>query len=790
MIPTQAVDNIKFLDGDLPDFSVDAAADIARRLFGIEGELKQLHSERDQNFRIRKADGSAYVLKIANAQEDPDVLDLQHMALLHIRQQDPDWPVPELIRTVDGDVSRIVESPNGSTHIVRLISYLPGLDLNSVEATSLQLHNVGAAVARLGLALRNFFHPAANHVLLWDLKRTPEMRHNTIAIADPDRRARIEQFFDNFTDHVLPRLNGMRCQIIHNDANNRNILVDADDHDRVTGIIDYGDMVYAPLIVDLANAAADSRRQISDKVAMVCDVASGYDAVVPLEAEEIDLLYDLVVARCAQLLVILHWRAANATGNDALLHELEEPVWETFDALTTAGRAAVRQRLRDACSFPPYSPGPDEDVGEPDAVLDEIVRRRKKLLGSKFFAFYDPPIHLVRGEGVWLHGADGRTYLDAYNNVPHVGHSHPHVARAISRQYGALCTNTRYIYKQVVEYAERLAATCAEGPRVCLFVNSGSEANDIAWRMAKAYTGNSGTLVNEGAYHGCTDAVHKLSIEHVPHDQREPYIRPLLVPDSYRDDPETGNDRFVADIDQAIASLEEAGHGVAAVMIDTSFSSQGIFELPDGYLSSVVERVRAAGGVFISDEVQSGFGRMGGNHMWGCQNYGVEAEIITLGKPMANGLPMGAVITTPEILEKFNDQGWVLFSTFGGNPVACAAGMAVLDVIEREDLMAKATEIGGYMHQGLRALTEKHSVIGDVRGRGMIAGVEMVRDRDSREPVKDYAIRTMNGLRDEGVLVGRVGWYGNVLKIRPPLVFRREHADRLIDALDKVVTGL
>ncbi|MCH8242355.1 MAG: aminotransferase class III-fold pyridoxal phosphate-dependent enzyme, partial [Planctomycetes bacterium] len=247
-------------------------------------------------------------------------------------------------------------------------------------------------------------------------------------------------------------------------------------------------------------------------------------------------------------------------------------------------------------------------------------------------------------------------------------------------------------------------------------------------------------------------------------------------------------DRTTADADRAIASLDESGQGTAAVMIDSSFINHGIIDVPEGYLAAVVEKVRAAGGVFIADEVQAGFGRMG-SHMWGCQSHGVEAEIVTLGKPIGNGLALGAVIATPEILASFTERSGY-FSTFGGNPVACAAGSAVLDVIEREELLANAVETGEYLRTGLRTLAQRHPLIGDVRGSGMLAGVELVRDRATLEPAKEETKRVINHLKENGVLVGREGHFGNVLKIRPPMVFNRDNADTLIAALGEAVAAI
>ena len=783
--------NIKFLDSDVPDFSADDAARVARELYGIEGEFKRIYSERDQNFRISDANGPAYVLKFANSDEDPGVLDMQHQALAHVEARDPELPVPRVIRTKDGALSSTTDDADGKTHIVRLLSYMPGIDLSEVALTPKVLRAMGATTARLDKALRSFFHPSGNHVLLWDLMRAPDLRKNTGAIEDLDQRRKIEAVIDHFTSEIFPRLGDLRWQIIHNDVNSSNILVSEDDHERIAGIIDYGDMVHAPLICDVAIAAASVAHHVDDQVSAFCHIALGFDDVTSLEAEEVDLIYDLSLARMAAEIIICTWRVANPIGPTEDLEDYVALFWPAFDKLLAVGREATRAALRKALKFPPYCPAPGEvDQAEADAVLDDMIERRAKLLGPNQYMFYDRPLHMVKGEGIWLTDATGRRFLDAYNNVPHVGHSHPHVLRAISRQYAALCTNTRYVYGNILDYAERLAATIPDGPRSCVFVNSGSEANDIGWRMAKEHTGKSGAIVLEKAYHGGTDAIHAFSPSEMPESEIPPHIRTIVTPDTYRGE-FRGDDaaaRYAADIDRAIAELDAAGYGVATLMIDSSFVNHGIIDVPEGYLKLIVEKVRAAGGVFMADEVQAGFGRMG-SHMWGCQTHGVEAEIVTLGKPIGSGLALGAVITTPDILAAFTEKTGY-FSTFGGNPVACAAGSAVLDVIEDEELLKNAVETGDYLRRGLRDLAQRHPMIGDVRGTGMIAGVELVLDRATQEPARQKTKDVVNAMKDKGVLVGREGYHRNVLKIRPPMVFNPDNADTLIKALGEVITEL
>jgi len=325
---------------------------------------------------------------------------MQHQALAHVEARDPDLPTPRVIRTRDGAMSGSIDDADGKAHIVRLLSFMPGIDLADVPLTPKVLRALGATTARLDKALRSFFHPSADHVLLWDLKRLPDMRHNTNVIKDPGQRCKIEAVIDHFADHVLPLLGDLRWQIIHNDANSSNVLVAEDDPERIAGIIDYGDMIHAPLICDVSIAAAGISHHADDPVSAICEVAAGFDGVTPIEAEEVDLIYDLVIARVASEILICTWRIANPTGPVEYLEDFVAKFWPAFDRILAAGRETVRARLRGALKFPPYCPRPGEvDQAEADAVLDEMLERRHGVLGNKLYLFYDrlPPHGAGRG---------------------------------------------------------------------------------------------------------------------------------------------------------------------------------------------------------------------------------------------------------------------------------------------------------------------------------------------------------------------------------------------------------
>jgi 4-aminobutyrate aminotransferase-like enzyme/Ser/Thr protein kinase RdoA (MazF antagonist) len=780
---------MKFLSPIAPSFTAGEAQRVAERHFGLTGEIEPLYSERDQNFRLRTRSGD-WTLKIASVEEVPEVIDCQICTLRHIERVDPGLPVPRVRPALDGSPS-VTVGRGADSNIIYLLSYLPGIIAEKAPLTETLLRNHGAMVARLGRAMRGFFHSAAGgRELLWDVRVAERFLPHVAKFQDPARRDTACAFIENFAASTLPRLEGMRAQLIHGDVNPHNLLVDSAETDRITGIIDFGDMIHAPLILDLGSAASDFLMDKENVVDVIETVAEGYHAVTPLELAEAEVLYDLIVMRLLQAALIAAWRISETPDKPNYLNANFDGKFEVLDELQRVGREEMTRRIRRVCGLAAEMKSVDASRNSPS--VQALLKRRHRLMGRDLPIFYDPPLHVVRGRDVWLFDADGRRYLDVYNNVAHVGHCHPRVVEAIVRQVRLLNTNTRYLGTQVIEYCERLAALFPGRRMVSALVNSGSEANDIAWRMARAYTGNSGGITMEFAYHGITEAIDAFSPSGSLTGAQAPHIRTLPAPDDYRGPFKRGEadlaGRYAAGADAAIASLREAGMAPGAFIIDSTFLTNGVLEAPPGYLAAVFDKVRAAGGLCIADEVQAGFGRMG-KAMWGHQHYDVVPDIVTLGKPVGNGHPLGVVMTTPEIMEAFLRQT-SFFSTFGGNNVSSAAGLAVLDVIEEERLIDNATEVGAYLKQGLKALMPKHGLIGDVRGIGLVVGIELVLDRRDLSPAKAETKRVLDLMRDEGVLIGKEGLHGNILKLRPPIVFRREHADLTVAALDRAFRRL
>lgn len=767
--------NLTALAGRPPRISEEHAARIAREVFAREGTPRLLYGERDQNFHITVPGGHDILLKIVDGQEDPQVVDLQLSALRHVARIDPSLPVPRLIETRDGGHLAQVEGAQGEEFAVYALSFLPGEMLEGTPAAPPLLTEIGRVVARLGLALRGFFHGAAGRRIAWDPRQAASLRPHTHLIADRQMRGIVEKALDRFAA-LEPQLQRLRSQVIHHDCHPGNLLVDHASG-KITGLLDFGDMIHGPLLFDLAIPMAETQGVSLSPLDAATRVLAGYNSVTPLEDADYALLYDTILARHAVTLAIHGWRTkhdpeaaakldAYCAINGPILAELAEigP-----DKALTAFRAAN------------LSAG---------AGTDSLVTRRRAVMGRNLELSYTKPVHAVKGEGVFLWEPDGTRLLDVYNNVPSVGHAHREVVEAVARQASQICSNTRYLHETVVAYAERITRTMPKGLDKCLFVNSGSEANDAAWRIAKAVTGNSGAIIIANAYHGISDAIAALSPYSGPLAiPSPPHVEALEPPDIYRgrfreDHPDAAT-AYAADADRVIEALAQRGHRPAALMIDSAYTAHGILNVPKGWLALVAEKVRAAGGIIIADEVQPGFGRMG-EAFWGFAVQGIIPDIVTMGKPMANGHPVGLAVTREDILSDFASRV-DFFSTFGGNPVSAAAALATLTVIERDELQRKARETGDFFRAGIKALAQRHQMIGDVRGSGLMTGVDIVADQATRAPSAPEAKRITNALRELGVLVGIDGPYGNVLKVRPPLPFAREHAEMALAAMDKAM---
>jgi 4-aminobutyrate aminotransferase-like enzyme/Ser/Thr protein kinase RdoA (MazF antagonist) len=1008
-----------------PSFTLDDAERLARDHFGVAGRAIALTSERDQNFLIEPARGDGVVLKIANAAENPAMLDAQRAVIEHL--SGASTLTPRFVTGHHAD-ERATATRDGKTHAVWAISVLPGRPLADLRDRSAELHaDIGRQVAALTGALEKFDHTAIHRDFYWDLSKARGIVESRAHAIDNDEvSGAIRRLAHEFDTRVKPLLGKLPRAAIHGDLNDTNILVSASngqsalDH-RVSGIVDFGDMVYSYRVGDLAIAIAYAMLGSDDPLTIVAQIARGYAERATLNDDEMASLFGLAVLRlCAsaciaadqqrerpgnaylgvsqnairKLLPILArtpFPLAGAVVRDAfgvdpvpassrvaaylrrvkpypvmgidlstepsivLDLSIASPILSgnpddntepaltknVFDMMDAAGvkvsvgrydeprllyttplfalgpRAiddhrtihigldlfmppgtpvyapldGVMHACHDNRSPLDYGPmmilrhttddglefftlyghlsreslngqyagrvikagqqiatlgTPEVNVGWtphlhlqvitdllglgtdfpgvgrpsqrrvwtalcPDPNLlaripaerfpaetppkSETLAKRRGHIGGNLSIAYRDPVRIVRGWMEYLYDDEGRCFVDAYNNVPHVGHCHPRVVEAVSRQMRILNTNTRYLNDLLIEYADRLLATLPPSLEVCYFVNSASEANELALRLARAATGQRDTIVLEAAYHGNTTSL--IDISPYKHagpggDGAPDWVHVAPLPDVYRgahkrDDPEAGA-KYAAHVGTLIETMAKRGKRPAAFIAETCPSVGGQLVLPPGYLANVYEFVRAAGGLCIADEVQTGLGRMG-TSFWAFEGQGVVPDMVVMGKPLGNGHPIGAVATTRAIAAAF-DNWMVFFCTFGGNTVSCAAGIAVLDVLRDERLQEHARTVGERLLSKLRPLVDRHPIVGDVRGSGLFLGVELVRDRTTLEPAGAEASFVANRLRERGILLGTDGTHHNVVKIRPPMPFTLGDADILADELERAVAML
>jgi 4-aminobutyrate aminotransferase-like enzyme len=426
------------------------------------------------------------------------------------------------------------------------------------------------------------------------------------------------------------------------------------------------------------------------------------------------------------------------------------------------------------------------EAGVLDPEVAALIERRERTFGAASVLFYRQPLRIVRAEGAYIYAADGRRYLDFYNNVPSVGHCHPVVVEAVSKQLAALNIHARYLHETVHDYAEKLLTTFPRELSNIVFTCTGSESNDLALRVARKVSGGTGFIVTEAAYHGNTAAVTEISPSSYKTGTLPPHVLTIPPPDPRRFRGDLGKG-FAQAVRSAIAAMTADGIRPAALIVDTIFSSDGVFADPPGFLAEAVENVRKAGGLFIADEVQPGFGRTGAG-LWGFARHGVVPDIVTMGKPMGNGYPVAGLVTRPELLAAFAEE-FGYFNTFAASPAAAAAGLAVLAVIEQDNLIENAATIGGHLRHRLLELSKRYPVVSAVRGAGLYIGVEFSRG-DRERPAPDIVSALIDGLYDRGILIGAAGPYGNTLKVRPPLCVTATNADELVDGMAEILSTM
>lgn len=732
-------------------------------------KIQKLDGYISQNYLLQTS-GRKLVLKIyRNEKATIDFAKAENEILLFLNQKNQTaFPAP--VKNNEGFYFS-VDRETGNCY--RILSYLEGEFLSETKHTPELFKSFGQFLAKMDsqlIHLQNYVIEARKHD--WDLQHfqyfIPQKTGN---IKNQAERKLADYFIQQHHENVVPELGTLRKSVIHNDANDRNVLVQ---NNKISGIIDFGDMCYSPLIHELATGITYAVMEKGNPVEWAKFIISGYHEILPLQEKEIDLLYWLIGARlCISVCNSAEEKTRQPENTYVCISE--KPARELLKKWVRINPVFARNHFREAAGFPVPSVKTEE----------EVKINRLKSVSSIFSVSYKKPVYMERAAFQYMFDKYGNSYLDAYNNIPHVGHSHPKVVAAGQKQLAKLNTNTRYLYDVLNEYSANLLSYFPPPLTKVFLVNSGSAATDLALRMVRHFTGRRKIAALEHGYHGNTQTA--IEISHYKFSGKggsgaSPNVLCLPIPDTYRGEFRV-NDGSAGNLfaEQAIQQIKSSQEKIAAFIAEPVVGCGGQVPLAKGYLDKIYREIRSQGGVCISDEVQTGFGRPG-DVFWGFENYGVVPDVVILGKPMGNGHPIGAVVTTGEIAEAF-DNGMEFFSSFGGNPVSCAIGQAVLDVLEEEQLQQNAKEVGNYYRQRLSELQQKYECIGDVRGSGLFIGFELVKDRFTLAPDTELAQMIKNELRNRFILVGTDGPFDNVIKSKPPLCFSKKNVDEVISAV-------
>jgi 4-aminobutyrate aminotransferase-like enzyme/aminoglycoside phosphotransferase (APT) family kinase protein len=755
--------------------------ELLEREYGISGVISPLGGEND-NFLVVDPNGERFVLKLNGDQQSTATLELEHLAVETLAASDLALELPRIVPTRGGAIESVHQAGKHELRgrLLRFVSGTPWGE--SGPAASAQLQDLGLSLARITCALARARPRGPRRTHRWDLTEAAGHRRSVALVDDSVRRAMLDRAFVLFVASARPFLEEAPQALIHGDLNDENLLV-ADG--RVTGLLDFGDCLVNPTVCELAITLAYVFLDEPDPLAAGSEVVASYHRERPLSPLELEILFPLICGRLAVSLSIATERR-RIDPDHPFWFVTEERAWRALERLLEIEPLAAAEALARGTGI--------ETFADRSASREHVLRGRRRLFCDALSLTYREPLVFSRGRRQFLFDERERPYLDMYNNVCHVGHCHPRVVEAAVRQMRRLNTNTRYMYGQMVEYADRLCSLLPASLERCFFVNSGTEANELALRLARAHTRRRDILVVNGAYHGHTNTMIEISpykfLGEGGSGRAEDWVHVVPLADGYRGEfrglgRQTGL-AYARQVEEKIGSL---GRPIAGFITESLLSCGGQVIPPEGYLEAVFGHVRNAGGVCIVDEVQVGFGRVG-THFWGFELSEVVPDIVVMGKPIGNGHPMAAVVTTTEIAESFSEAGMEFFSTFGGNAVSCAIGRAVLDVIEDESLQRNALDVGTYLRDSLSALGDRHTLVGEVRGVGLFIGIELVLDRQTLEPAVEETSILVNRMRQRGILTGIDGPLHNVVKIKGPMVIDRDDADFFVRAVDDVLAGM
>ena len=750
------------------------AIQIAGQYYGIVASAKPLNGYEEQNFLLTTVSGEKYILKAASQDFNLSLLQAHTSVIRHLATTALKDAIPSCISNIEGQSITHVEI-NHQVFYVRILNYLEGhFWVDELNKTPGLYQSFGELLGRMDYCMKDLYFDALDRKYVWDNNRVSDAEQKLHYITEPEKRRLAGYFILQFKTEVEPILPELRYASIHGDANDYNVLVR---NGRVAGFIDFGDLIWSALINNLAIACTYAMLHTDNPLDVATLIVKGYHQAYSLQPQEVDVLYYLIAGR----LCISVTQSAEQTHNNSVNEHhflTEQYAWDLLQQLIRINPLKAANSFRKACSMEPtISEYPDHKA---------LIDIRRTNLGYNLSLSYRTPLKIVKGALQYLYDDRGMTYIDCVNNVSHVGHCHPVVVKAMQKQIAKLNTNTRYLNDEMMAYAQELTSLLPSKLSVCYFVNSGSEANDLAIRMARHFTHNQDVVVLDHAYHGTST----LAIELSPYkfdgkggNGAKPYIHKVPSPDLYRgeyryDDPVAGK-KYADQVGMVIQDMVAQSKSPAAFICETLLGVGGQIPLPDGYLPEVYDHIRRAGGVCIADEVQVGFGRVG-KAFWGFQLQEVEPDIVVLGKPIGNGHPLAAVIVTSEIAAAF-DNGMEYFNTFGGNPVSMVAGRSVLKIIEEEKLQQNAFHVGKVLLEGFHKLMDQFPIIGDVRGHGLFVGVELVKDRISQSPAVPEIDNLVERMKEKGYLLSTDGPLHNVLKIKPPIVFSEQNALDLLE---------
>lgn len=763
-------------------FTTEVVAQIVSHYYHLEVTASSLNGFDELNFLLTDKNGNNYILKIADGEHDFLFLDAQIKILAHLSKTSIAHKIQTCIHNIHGDPITIIEQ-EGKKFQIRLLSFLDGkFWVDSPTKTNKLYENLGAFLGNMDLALQDFKNPSMHRHYTWDISTARDANYTLASIKEHDKRRLVNYFLLQFEMEVLPTLSSYRHTYAHNDANDYNILVN---NEEILGIIDFGDMVYTALINNLAIACTYAMLNTENPLSAATLVVKGYHSILPLEERELSILYYLIAARlCISLTQSAFHKEVDSQNEHHFI--TEQPAWDLLFKLIEINPIKAQNIFRTAVGF--------GALIDQDNTIEKLLSVRSSVIGKNLSISYQKHLKIDKAALQYLYDDQGNTYVDCVNNVSHVGHCHPTVVRAMQKQIATLNTNTRYLNEQITTYATKIIKTLPSHLKVCYFTNSGSEANDLAIRISKLVTKQEDVIVLDHAYHGTSSTT--IQISPYKFDKpggigKMPWVHKAMNPDTYRgpyllNDAEAGS-KYAADVASIVKNLEKKGKAPAAFICETLLGVGGQMPLPKNYLKEVYQHIKAAGGICIADEVQVGFGRVG-TKFWGFELQDVVPDIVVMGKPIGNGHPLAAVVVSAEIAASFNN-GIEYFNTYGGNPVSMATGIAVMEVIEAEDLQSNALAVGNALQMGLKQLAEKYQIIGDVRGAGLFIGVELIKDTITKEPLGKTIDQIVEAMKEKGFLISTDGPYNNVLKIKPPIIFSTANAHSFVQALDVVLSN-